>query len=124
MTWPNLGLAHRPVVMGTRVGHFGRSRASQHPDVVRGGNAVDAAIATAATLNVVEPYMSGLGGCGYMLVYLAGECRLLVLDYMGLSAAAATPSAFADQAELKSEIAARARGLRGLADGARNVRKP
>ena len=39
-------------------------------DVLKsGGNAIDAAISMSLALGVVEPWMSGLGGCGYMLYY-------------------------------------------------------
>ena len=66
----------------------------------QGGNAIDAAVATAAALNVVEPYMSGMAGCGYMLFYSAKERKLRVLDYLGTSTAAANHAEFTDYAEL------------------------
>src|SRR5215467_5297928 len=48
-----------------------------------GGNAFDAAAATAATLNVVEPYMSGLAGQGMATCYIAAERRVRSLNFMG-----------------------------------------
>ncbi|MBM3647860.1 MAG: gamma-glutamyltranspeptidase [Alphaproteobacteria bacterium] len=48
-----------------------------------GGNAFDAAAATAATLNVVEPYMSGLAGQGMATCYVASERRVRSLNFMG-----------------------------------------
>ncbi|HIA69310.1 TPA: gamma-glutamyltransferase [Candidatus Poribacteria bacterium] len=107
MAFPSHGITHRSTVTGTR-----GMVTSAHPIaslagvriLLQGGNAFDAAVAVASTLNVVEPYMSGLAGCGYMLVYSAKEQRIRVLDYMGTSPYQATLEAYSEPRSNESGI--------------------
>lgn len=89
------GRAYRPVVGGTRgvvtSAHPLASMAGAEM-LLEGGNAMDAAIANAAALGVVEPYMSGVGGLGVMLVSSERSGERTVLDYTGFTPAAADPA--------------------------------
>ncbi len=97
MAFSTEGTTHRSTVTGTR-----GMVASAHPlatlagtrILLQGGNAFDAIVATAAALNVVEPYMSGIAGVGYALAYSAADEKLRVLDYCGRTPYAATPDLY------------------------------
>ncbi len=76
--------------------------ATQHPlatETARrvfrdGGNAIDAAVAAALTLSVVEPYNSGIGGGGMSLVWLASDKKTHAVDFRETAPSAATPGMY------------------------------
>jgi gamma-glutamyltranspeptidase / glutathione hydrolase len=55
-----------------------------------GGNAIDAAVAAAAVLNVVEPMNTGMAGDLFAIIYVAKEKRLHVLNASGTAPSGAT----------------------------------
>src|SRR5260221_13583065 len=68
--------------------------------LAQGGNAFDAAAATTAALNVVEPYMSGLAGMGMATCYIAAEQRIRTLDFITAVPAKFPTGRFRDREEL------------------------
>ena len=90
--------SYRPLAIGRR-----GAVAANHPLAAQagllalraGGNAVDAAVATAMALAVVEPMMSGLGGDGFYHVYQQSTGRAVVFNGTGPAPAAATPERYA-----------------------------
>jgi len=78
--------SNRPVIMGRNgMVSAGHPLAAQAGMAIlqKGGNAIDAAIATAAALNVVEPNMSGVGGDGYIMIYNRAQNKVDVCNATG-----------------------------------------
>jgi len=65
--------------------------------LAQGGNAVDAAVATAFALSVVLPRAGNLGGGGFMLVYLSELDKTIAIDYREKAPSAATRDLFLDE---------------------------
>ncbi len=91
--------ANRPAAVGVN-----GMAASAHPlaslagarMMMAGGNAFDAAVAVASTLNVCEPFMSGAAGVGVALAYVAAEDRVRALNFSGRMPAAADPEEYTE----------------------------
>jgi gamma-glutamyltranspeptidase len=85
----------RPEVMGREaavVADHPLAAAAGMDVLLRGGNAVDAAVTMAAVLAVVRPHMNGVGGDAFMLIHEARSSRVRALNGSGRSPALATPA--------------------------------
>ncbi|NOU96892.1 hypothetical protein GC093_27255 [Paenibacillus sp. LMG 31456] len=82
----------------------GGAAAAEHPlatkaamDILQsGGNAVEAAIAASAVQGIVRPFSGGIGGGGYMHIYLKNLNQFIVLDHRDVAASSFGPNAFID----------------------------
>src|SRR3954452_4925043 len=90
-------LPKQPVAYGTGGGAATMSpyaTASAIDVLKHGGNAVDAAVAAAATLGVSEPFVAGPGGGGYFVYYRASDHKVFTIDGRETAPAGATPDMF------------------------------
>jgi gamma-glutamyltranspeptidase / glutathione hydrolase len=79
---------------GIVVAQHGRAAAAGAEILAAGGNAVDAAVATAFALGVVEPWMSGVGGAGYLVYGDAASRAVHVVDFGLVAAQALDPGRY------------------------------
>ena len=111
--------AFRPSVMGRNgmvtSGHVLASQAGIQT-MMAGGNAVDAAIATAAALGVVEPAGSGVGGDGFIFIYWAETGQVVSVNATGPAPRAATRETYLKNGGIPMK-GMRSVSVPGLVDG-------
>ena len=93
------GAAKEPVAVGTggAVASMDLDASQAGIDVLKhGGNAIDAAVATASALGVTIPFVAGPGGGGFMVIYLAKTHQVVTIDGRETCPAACTPTMFTD----------------------------
>jgi gamma-glutamyltranspeptidase / glutathione hydrolase len=106
VAFPGAALAKEPSAVGT--GGAAASVDEQGTGAAiatlrQGGNAVDAAIAAASVLGVVEPYSCGIGGGGFLTVYTARDGQVHTIDARETAPAAMDANSFAGLTTFESQ---------------------
>src|SRR6516225_325019 len=78
-----------------------------------GGSAVDAVVATALALAVVEPWSSGLGGIGHLVVHQSGADRAVSIDFGPVAPSRLDPAAYPLSGERRTELFTWSQGVAG-----------
>lgn len=94
------GTIHHPVLSkGGMVSSEDRIAAQVGADILaRGGNAIDAAVATGFALAVTHPQAGNLGGGGFMVLHLADGGETLTIDFREMAPAAASQDMYLNRA--------------------------
>jgi gamma-glutamyltranspeptidase/glutathione hydrolase len=96
-----------------------------HPEAVKAGletlkkrgNAVDAAIAMAFALNAAEPFASGIGGGGFMVIFLKKENKTTLINFRERAPAKASPFMYMDNGSVQ-DVWRKSHGLAVAVPGA------
>jgi gamma-glutamyltranspeptidase/glutathione hydrolase len=94
---PPLALAKTPIAtgLGGAVATISEKASESAIAILnKGGNAIDAAVAAAATLGVTDPFSCGIGGGGFMVIYLAKDKRVITIDHRETAPSTFSPAVF------------------------------
>ncbi|MGB3863743.1 MAG: gamma-glutamyltransferase [Candidatus Aminicenantaceae bacterium] len=83
----------------------------------KGGNAVDAAIATTFALNAAEPFASGIGGGGFMVIYSARDKKITAINFREKAPSKSFPEMYIENGETNEQLR-RTHGLAVAVPGA------
>src|SRR5258708_24525177 len=123
---------HKEAVRGKGVVVAQNGRAAEvGADILRrGGNAIDAAVATGMDIGALAPWMSGIGGVGFMTIWSAKEGKAYTVDYGPISArkldprnypitgpGPANPFAWPDILEQRNEVGYHSIAVPGMVAG-------